>query len=136
MNKTMVNWLTIRFGRAELINNDDFPFPKIDATQTKQRMHMGSPLKRNIAVTQIISNSSIFIGCDLKMIQDDGVERILSRPKKKTQNRTQFLCPIEKLLYCNFILYNMTTSLLPTEIHFLSLFSKTNYPKVHLIATN
>lgn len=134
----MVNWFTIRFGRAELINNDDFPFSKIDATHTKQRMLMGSPLKRNIAVTQIISNSGIFIGCDLKMIQDDGVERILSRPpkKEKTQNRTQFLCSIEKLLYCNFILYNMTTSLLPTEIHFLSLFSKTNYPKVHLIATN
>ena len=37
--------------------------------------------------------------------------------KKKKKNRTQFLCLVEKLLYCNFILYNMTTSLLPTEIY-------------------
>ena len=43
----MVNWFTIRFARAELINNDDFPFSKMHATHTKQRMHMRSSLKEN-----------------------------------------------------------------------------------------
>ena len=90
----MVNWFTIRFARAELINNDDFPFSKMHATHTKQRMHMGSSLKENHCCGTIISNRGIFIGYDLKMIQDNGVERILTRPNKKNKKTKQNPVPM------------------------------------------
>lgn len=92
----------------------------------------GHHLKRTIAVAQIISNRGIFIGYDLKMIQDDGVERILTRPKKKKKTKQNPVpMPNRETIILQF--YTLQHDYISTPYryipYFLSLFSKKKLPK-------